>query len=78
MMVGNLEVEPALLRPSVPVLDVMREALLTGVEIEAGDVLARLHQCDRQMYRHCGLAGATFLVTDDNHARTLRLGRCFQ
>ena len=55
-MLGHAEVAADMTRPGAPVLDVMGEAFLPGIEIDGGDRLARLDQGDRDMHGDGGFS----------------------
>jgi hypothetical protein len=63
---GKLEIEPGVLGPGAAVLDVVREALLSGVQVDGGDALARFQQRDGDMHGDGGLAGATLFIAKHN------------
>jgi hypothetical protein len=61
-MLGDGELAAGMLRPSAPVLDVMRQGLLPQVEIDAGNPLAKIHQRDGDMHGDRGFSRTAFLV----------------
>ena len=73
VMVGRQrQLDARALRPGAPVLDVMREALLAAVEVDAGDALAGFHQGNDDVHRGGRLARASLLVTEHDHMRGTR------
>ncbi len=70
----DVEVEPVAPAPRAAVLDVMREALLPGIEIDGGDALAGLHQGNRDMDGERRFARAAFFIADhDDVGRLVRV-----
>ena len=63
----QLQLDAGTLRPRAPVLDVVREAFLTAVEVDAGDALAGLHQGDGDMHRGGRFPRASLLVPQHDH-----------
>src|SRR6202158_3499566 len=68
----QLQLDAGTFRPSAPVPEVMGEALLTAVEVDAGDALAGLHQSDDDVHRGGRLARASFLVPQHDYVRGTR------
>jgi hypothetical protein len=66
-VLGHAEVATDVAGPGAPVLDVMGEALLPGVEIDGGDRLSRLDQGDRDMHGDGGFSRSALLIADDDH-----------
>src|SRR5665213_1484990 len=65
-MIGNIKVAGDAVGPGSPVLDVMREASLSRIEVNCGDTLARLHQRNRDVHGDGGFAGAAFFIGNDD------------
>src|SRR5471030_1287626 len=65
-MVGNFEVAANVLSPGAPVLDIMGEASLPGIEIEGGDALARLNQRHRNMHGDGRFARSALFISHND------------
>src|SRR5215471_12987234 len=72
IMHRDFQLNPGARGPPAAVVDIVGETLLTRIEIDRGDPLTRLQQCDGDVHRRGRLAGATFFVPKDDHMRRER------
>ena len=69
MMVRQIERVALGHRRDAPVLEVAGERALLVVQIDGGDLVSALEQCDCNMHLKGRLAAATFVVAEQNHMR---------
>ncbi len=70
-MRGELKLDTRAFGPSATIIDIVRETLLTRVEVDCGYALTRLKEGDSNVQRRRGFARAAFLVAKDDDVRRL-------
>ena len=68
---GQFERDTGTRGPGSAIIDVMSETLLARVEIDSGNTLPGLEECDRDMQRCRRFPRATFLVAEHDHIHML-------
>src|SRR4051794_24245585 len=72
-MHGEFEIEAGAASPSAPVTDVARKTLLAAIEVNGGDALAGLEQCNGNMQGGGGFSRTTLLIAQHKDMRRARL-----
>src|SRR5215217_3238208 len=67
-MLWDIELASDALTPSAPVVDVMGQTSLPGIEIDGGYRLARLHERNSNVHRDRRFTRPTLFIADHDHA----------